>query len=175
MLPCFVTVRRQSAPPRFRSSAPPVSPLFAKSANFPLFVFNHFCVLASSEKSSSPLFSYSCKLFCASKNHISSVFKRFRTLRKKPPGVGGYPLSFCLLFHGGTTGLFHLGFRFRNFLASQCLQFPPHHVRRKPCPQQAPIDGSHFLLINLPAIRPQLPLDPLADHGAFVVLLTRFL
>src|SRR5713226_1269780 len=54
------------------------------------------------------------------------------------------------------------------------LQFPPHHVRGKPCPQQAPVNGSHFLLIDLPAIRPQLPLDPLAHHRALIGFLRRF-
>jgi hypothetical protein len=36
-----------------------------------------------------PFFSYSCTLFCTHKNHNSLLFKRFRTLCQKPPGVGG--------------------------------------------------------------------------------------
>jgi len=36
-----------------------------------------------------PLFSYSYALFCTHQNHNSFVFKRFRTLCAKHPGVGG--------------------------------------------------------------------------------------
>ena len=37
-----------------------------------------------------PVFSYSCALFCSVQNHISFIFMRFRTLSPKHPGVG-YP------------------------------------------------------------------------------------
>ena len=38
---------------------------------------------------SSPFFSYYYGLFCIMQNRISFIFKSFRTLCQKPPGVGG--------------------------------------------------------------------------------------
>src|SRR5260370_28581390 len=40
----------------------------------------------------SPLFSYSCKLFCTCQELNSFVFKQFRTLCQKTPGGGGSKL-----------------------------------------------------------------------------------
>ena len=39
----------------------------------------------------SPLLSYHCKLFCTCGKHTFFVFKQFRTLCQKPPGVGVLP------------------------------------------------------------------------------------
>ena len=91
VLPCFVVIRRQpvlSFRSTFSSSASPS--LFARTAKFPPFLFNQFRNLVSNQTTIRPLFSYPCTLFCTLKNHISPVFKRFRTLCPKPPGVG-YP------------------------------------------------------------------------------------
>jgi hypothetical protein len=43
---------------------------------------------------SSPFFSYFCALFCTCSSLNSFVFKRFRTLCQKSPGVGGRGSSF---------------------------------------------------------------------------------
>ncbi len=43
---------------------------------------------SSPAQTSTPLFSCSCALFCASQEVISSVFKLFRTLCQKDPGWG---------------------------------------------------------------------------------------
>ncbi len=56
---------------------------------------------------SSSFFSYCCALFCTHRNHNSFLFKQFRTLWQKHPGVG-YPHSAIISFslvrdRGGTT------------------------------------------------------------------------
>src|SRR6266571_5285930 len=50
----------------------------------------------------SPLFSQRCARFCTHQSFNPFVFRRFRTLCQKPPGVG-YPLSFwnCQVVHAG--------------------------------------------------------------------------
>ncbi len=58
------------------TSEPPGGPLF-QLGNLPLAC-----------QTSSSFFSYPCALFCTCKNHNFFIFKRFRALCQKPPGVG---------------------------------------------------------------------------------------
>src|SRR5258708_34978836 len=51
----------------------------------------------SSPLDSSSLFSHPCALFCINEKLNSFVFKQFRTLCKKPPGVGGPCHQFSIL------------------------------------------------------------------------------
>src|SRR5712664_1004622 len=47
-------------------------------------------LLVPSKAEGSPFFSHSCAIFCTRANLNSFLFKRFRTLCEKPPGVGGH-------------------------------------------------------------------------------------
>src|SRR6267143_250523 len=74
VLPCLVIVRRQPVPSLFHPSALPAPSLFAKTANSPYFVFNHFRTL---------LHSCTPRVLL-----ISFLFFRLRTLCEKQGGVG---------------------------------------------------------------------------------------
>src|SRR6266849_8373432 len=75
VLPCLMIVRRQPVRSSRPTSFPPASPsLFAKSANFPPFLFNHFRTLLRSCNQRLSL--------------ISFPFFRLRTLSEKQGGVG---------------------------------------------------------------------------------------
>src|SRR5712664_1600627 len=74
VLPCLVIVRRQHVPSLFHPSALPAPSLFAKTANSPYFVFNHFRTL---------LHSCTPRVLL-----ISFLFFRLRTLCEKQGGVG---------------------------------------------------------------------------------------
>src|SRR5467141_3700528 len=74
VLPCLVIVRRQPVPSLFHPSALHAPSLFAKTANSPYFVFNHFRTL---------LHSCTPRVLL-----ISFLFFRLRTLCEKQGGVG---------------------------------------------------------------------------------------
>src|SRR6266446_3521873 len=74
VLLCLVIVRRQPVPSLFHPSALPAPSLFAKTANSPYFVFNHFRTL---------LHSCTPRVLL-----ISFLFFRLRTLCEKQGGVG---------------------------------------------------------------------------------------
>ncbi len=55
-------------------------PLFSRSVPLCLCGYSFFDL--------SPFFSHSCALFCTTRKFNTFLFNRFRTLCKKPPGVG---------------------------------------------------------------------------------------
>jgi hypothetical protein len=55
----------------------------------PWYLLRNYHPQHATSRQLSPLFSYSCALFCHAQNAISFVFKPLHTLCKKPPGVGG--------------------------------------------------------------------------------------
>ncbi len=84
----------------FLSAHSALSVVSALNPSFPFFRLSTFNFeLSTSSSNLSPFFSNSCGLFCAQQKLNSFVFKQFRTLCTKHPGVGWRrTLRFCITF-----------------------------------------------------------------------------